>query len=211
MQRPVTLGQSSDLQQEEWVDTGVADYPGEAYARYAVAAQNETTLLVAGGKMITDWHHEYGPLTGFSRQVFALNLESGSWTSLADLPEDDDRRSSKSFGFMHTSRSGEKSFVVYGYKKVFRLFRDGGNWERQAIAGAKQDACLAMIGDGSMILSFESFQNRIIFLGTTDVLAELPTTFGLLEYGLMLVDKDGEQSMRVFLDDGSRAVVVSSK
>lgn len=81
--------QCFDLQQEEWVDPGFPDYPGEAYSRYAVAAHNETTLIVAGGEMITDWYHEYGPLTGSCRQVFALNLESGSWTSLADLSEDE--------------------------------------------------------------------------------------------------------------------------
>ena len=76
-----------DLDQECWIDSGCDKFPVDAYEGYVVVVIDDSTVLVAGGSMITDWHHEYGPLVGRSRQVFSLNKNSGVWTQLSDLPE----------------------------------------------------------------------------------------------------------------------------
>ena len=37
--------------------------------------------------MVTGWDDDYGTLSSPSRVVFSLNVTSGAWTWLADLPE----------------------------------------------------------------------------------------------------------------------------
>lgn len=76
-----------DLDQECWIDSGCDEFPVDAYEGYVVVVIDDSTVLVAGGSMITDWHDENGNMVGSSRQVFSLNINSGVWTQLSDLPE----------------------------------------------------------------------------------------------------------------------------
>eukprot|EP00579_Thalassiosira_antarctica_P021840 CAMPEP_0201963106 /NCGR_PEP_ID=MMETSP0904-20121228/9080_1 /ASSEMBLY_ACC=CAM_ASM_000553 /TAXON_ID=420261 /ORGANISM="Thalassiosira antarctica, Strain CCMP982" /LENGTH=178 /DNA_ID=CAMNT_0048509651 /DNA_START=31 /DNA_END=564 /DNA_ORIENTATION=+ len=76
-----------DLNQELWIYSGCDDFPGDAFAEFAVIVIDNNTVLVAGGTMITDCHLEYGTMIGESRQVFSLNTNSGVWSQQPDLPE----------------------------------------------------------------------------------------------------------------------------
>lgn len=76
-----------DLDQERWIESGFDAFPGNAYAGTAVVVIDQSTVIVAGGETITEWHNEYGLLTGQSSAVFSLNTNSGVWTQLSDLPE----------------------------------------------------------------------------------------------------------------------------
>lgn len=48
---------------------------------------SNSQVLVAGGSAITSLHDQWGAMAGKSCQVWRLDVNSGTWTRLLDLPE----------------------------------------------------------------------------------------------------------------------------
>ena len=62
-----------DRDLDQWVDSGIDVFPGNACEEFATVALNDNTVIVAGG-------------TRSFRQVFALDIPTGVWTRMPDLP-----------------------------------------------------------------------------------------------------------------------------
>jgi len=115
-----------DLDQGCWVDSGCDIFPGDAYEGYVVVVIDDSTVIVAGGNMITEWHNEYGPLVGSSRQVFSLNPNSGVWTQLSDLPEN---VCEDPIGFLLKPKEGQGATAVVMCKETWARLLPNGEWE----------------------------------------------------------------------------------
>lgn len=70
-----------DSIEEAWMDLGISDFPGQADGYFIVVALNNSTIAVMGDSIYTE-ERESIP----SPQVFSLDINSGNWTRLDDLP-----------------------------------------------------------------------------------------------------------------------------
>ena len=125
-----------DLDQSAWVDSGCDDFPGEAQiTSSAIAALNDATILVAGGDCP-------GDLCGTtSRQVFSLDVTTGVWSRLNDLPRYivDDVKVCRGIrmgglwvqqkGFIVKSRTGSESNFVFQHGDTLLQLLPSGEWE----------------------------------------------------------------------------------
>ena len=59
---------------------------GDALAALAAVVIDDSSVMIAGVSMITDWNGVHSPKCGNSRQVYSLTTSSGAWSRLLDLP-----------------------------------------------------------------------------------------------------------------------------
>jgi len=118
-----------DLLQERWIGSGCEDFPGIAHQEFAVVALNDSTILVAGGTMYTRWLLGT-PFGGTSREVFSLNIISGVWTQLADLPEGlGDNHYGNVSGFLLKPDPNSEPTIVIMCEKLWAQLTPSGEWE----------------------------------------------------------------------------------
>ena len=106
---------------ERWLN-GVV-FPGEAQNDYNLTVVNDTTVIVSGG-----WYYSrhLGPTTrNASREVHSLDMTSGIWTRLPDLPEDP---FGGSFFGSHSCRLHDGTMLFMAKESWATLSLDG-EWE----------------------------------------------------------------------------------
>ena len=195
-----------DTINKEWVDNGIPDFPGEAFASFAVVVDNNHQIFVAGGEIITEYHVELGPRIGTSREVYSFNISSNVWSRLPDLPEHMETGGCLSCnGFLLTDPRntgdncayptfslGRRSaylkideFGMFGWKELADMPMDDGRVSKSSIA---------RFGGGKMAAFFELFSNRL-FDARLNKWWTIPSPErpqGFLDVGLNLVDSNGE-------------------
>jgi hypothetical protein len=67
----------------QWVDSGIAAFPGQAFINFAIVVISESTVIVAGGQRLFDFEDLH---LIPSSQAFSLDINTGVWTQLPDLP-----------------------------------------------------------------------------------------------------------------------------
>jgi hypothetical protein len=83
IQRPYKTTLCFDLSQMQWVDSGIAAFPGQAFINFAIVVISESTVIVAGGQRLFDFEDLH---LIPSSQAFSLDINTGVWTQLPDLP-----------------------------------------------------------------------------------------------------------------------------
>ncbi|CAB9517179.1 Kelch motif [Seminavis robusta] len=150
-----------DLVAQEWVDSGIPAFPGRAYMQSAVIARDDHTIVVAGGRMLSQTQ-----LFMPCREVYSLDVESGVWTRLVDLPESDDAAEKIScHGFLWKRASTESTTCVVARGSQTVQLLPNGQWEAlPSFRQEKSDSCVACIGDA--LVSFSSNGHELVHLET---------------------------------------------
>lgn len=208
-----------DLQEEQWmVDSGIPNFPGVAYCGLAVAALDETTIVVAGGaaEVIVDNPPIGAPtrVTVASREAFSLDLASGSWNALPLLPEIPDASSIQKFsGFLYEDpdNGNERSFAVNCLTQSFHL--SDGNWEALSDMRGRgvfptMPNCFTGICGSKMAISFGSIGTEI-FIARRNTWRRLLPEAPLACFGYRVVLGSNGEAVRVSLSYNDKAVAVS--
>jgi len=138
-----------DLETEQWVASGIPDYPGISSTGLQVIAQDPTTLLVV--QSVTLRNRNW--MCSSSSEIFSLDILSRTWTKLNALP----RVSCPAAQRISIGYRGDRD----SYQKIYQVLPTG-EWEALPIYGDKNyygdknwwgtPATLG-IGDGASILS----------------------------------------------------------
>lgn len=113
-----------DLEQEQWDVPGFENFPGEAHAQFAVVVLNNSRVIVAGGSSAVRVDGQDEP----SREVFSLDINTGTWTQLEDLPESV-CLSSNPKGFFLKSKNHPAGTVVVTCEEAWARLLPSGEWE----------------------------------------------------------------------------------
>ena len=71
-----------DIALNQWVDSGIDSFPGHAHKDFTTIVLDHGNVIVAGGMFY------HGEVFDRSKQAFALDVFTGVWTEMPDLPED---------------------------------------------------------------------------------------------------------------------------
>ena len=213
-----------DTINKEWVDNGIPDFPGRAFAGFAVVVDNNHQIFVAGGEIITEYHEEYGPIIGTSREVFSFTTSSKVWSRLPDLPEhmvNDGCLSCNGFLMTDPRNTGDNrayptfslgrrsaylevdEFGMFGWKELADMPTDDGR---------ESEFSIARFGGGKMAAFFESFSNRL-FDARLNKWWTIPSPKhqqGSLDIGLKLADSNDDEVL-VYLGKPDTTIAVTMK
>ena len=135
-----------DLETEQWVASGIPDYPGELSTDLKVVAQDPATLLVVQSVILRNrnWITDEWPSWS---DIFSLDILSRTWTKLNALP----RVSCPAAQRISIGYRGDRD----SYQKIYQVLPTG-EWE--ALPSNRDKNCWRVpatlgIGDGASILS----------------------------------------------------------
>lgn len=156
-----------DLQQEQWIDSTIPDYPGRSSSGFTTVAFDERTIMVTGGVCFGNAPPGHSPMVAYQNEVFSLDILSATWTRLPPNPCADKYLLHSSFLYEDASNGSERSFAVNVYNHSFRLVEPGRErWvELPEVRGrginSASGRSVIGAGDRTLAVSFWSLGNEI--------------------------------------------------